>query len=80
MLIDGLGADFSGRSLNVGMVNFRDELYLGWFEGIGVIKVEIDYKFSTKERSRLRSVDDQVPTPQVVIDELDRNSWNRSSL
>ena len=62
------------------MVDLSDELYLGCFEWIRVIEVEIDNEFSAKERGRLGSVNDQVPTPQVVVYKLDRNTCDGSSL
>jgi len=80
LLLNSLSADFATGSLDVGMVDFSDELYLGSLEWIRVVEVKIDNKFSTKERGRFGSIDDQVPTPQVVINKLDRNTCDGSGL
>ena len=77
LLIDGLRADLASVCLYAGVVDLRDELYLGRLERIVVREVEVDDKLSTDERSAFWAIDGDVPDHDIVLGGCDRDQRDR---
>jgi hypothetical protein len=74
--VNCLSADLTSLVIDVGVIDFGDELDLWRFEGIVVVEVEVHNKLATDEGSLFGAVDNQVPVEKVVVHDLDFNARN----
>ena len=67
ILVDSLRANLTCVRLDARVVDFRDELDLGWLEGIVVREVEINCEFTSDEWCALRSINVDIPDHDIVL-------------
>ena len=75
--VNGLSANLTRVCLYARVVDLRNELDLGWLEGIVVCEVQVDGVSSANEGSSLGAIDVNVPNHHVVLSGLNRDTWDR---
>ena len=77
ILVDSLRANLTRVRLDARVVDFRDELDLGWLEWIVIREVEIDCEFTSDEWCALRSINVDVPDHDIVFRGYDLDTIDR---